>query len=74
MRRSWGRNKEKLRYFSRQEKNKQTKKTVKILKMLLKIFLSLITAVGMISYLGLNLIGKLKEKIINIVESLFFKS
>lgn len=73
MRRSRGRNKEKLRYFSRQEKNKQ-KKTVKILKMLLKIFLSLITAVGMISYLGLNLIGKLKEKIINIVESLFFKS
>lgn len=73
MRRSWGRNKEKLRYFSRQEKNKQ-KKTVKILKMLLKIFFSLITAVRMLRYLGLNLIGKLKEKIINIVESLFFKS
>lgn len=69
MRRSWGRNKKKLRYFSRQEKDQ--KKKVKILKMLLKIFFSLITAVRMIRYLGLNLIGKLKEKIINIVESLF---
>lgn len=42
--------------------------------MLLKIFFSLITAVRMIRYLGLNLIGKLKEKIINIVESLFSRA
>lgn len=69
MRRSWGRNKKNLDTLAGKKKTK--KKKVKILKMLLKIFFSLITAVRMIRYLGLNLIGKLKEKIINIVESLF---
>lgn len=68
MRRSWRRNKKNLDTLAGKKK---TKKKVKILKMLLKIFFSLITAVRMIRYLGLNLIGKLKEKIINIVESLF---